>query len=267
MTLVENFKIATFNVNSLRSRMPLVLKWLEVNRPVILCLQETKVPDVAFPKEAFSEVGYHTIYRGFKQYNGVATISLLEPNEVSFGFNDGGPPDEDRLLITRFGELTVINTYVPQGREMGTEFFAYKLEWFRRLKEMFIRKFTPNDKVIWCGDLNVAREPIDVHDPKRLLGHVDFNPEVWKAFDEVVSFGMVDLFRLIHPKEEGQYTFFDYRVPKAVERNLGWRVDHLLATRVLVPHLRNCYIDLTPRMQERPSDHTVLVAEFDRLEL
>jgi len=121
--------------------------------------------------------------------------------------------------------------------------------------------------VIWCGDLNVARESIDVHDPKRLLGHVDFNPEVWQAFDEVVSFGLVDLFRLAHPGEEGQFTFFDYRVPKAVERKMGWRVDHILATRVLATRLKDCYIDLTPRLKERPSDHTAVVAEFDDIGL
>lgn len=267
MGKVEQLKIATYNVNSLRSRLPLVLKWLEENRPSVLCLQETKVSDDKFPEEAFAEKGYFACFRGYKQYNGVATISLFKPDRIYFGFDDGGPPDEDRLVVTHFGGLTILNTYVPQGREMGTEQFIYKLDWLRRLKDFLFGKFSPHDRIIWCGDLNVAREPIDVHDPKRLLGHVDFNPEVWKAFDEVVSFGMVDLFRLVHPKESNQFTFFDYRVPKAVERKLGWRVDHLLATRALIPHLRDCYIDLAPRLQDRPSDHTVLVAEFGPMEL
>lgn len=259
------FKIGTYNANSLRSRIPLVLAWLKEHKPNVLCLQETKVVNDKFPRDVFAEEGYHTYFRGFKQYNGVATLSLQAPDDVSYGFDDGGPPDEDRLIITRYGEVTVINTYVPQGREASTEHFAYKLEWFRRLKALFQRRFSPEDKLIWCGDLNVAREPIDVHDPKRLLGHVDFHPDVWRAFDDVVSFGFVDLFRKLHPGEEGLFTFYDYRVPRAIERNLGWRVDHILGTPPVVPCLKQCYIDLSTRLAQRPSDHAVLVAEFEGL--
>jgi len=262
MERVKTFKIATYNVNSLRSRLPIVIEWLEAHRPDILCIQETKVSDESFPRDVFLEKGYQVAYCGRKQYNGVATFSLQVPDDVSYGFKDGGPPDGDRLIITRFGALVVVNTYVPQGRERGTEHFTYKLDWFRRLKRLFEENFSPHDKIIWCGDLNVAREPIDVHDPKRLLGHVDFNPEVWECFDQVVSFGFVDLFRLVHPGEVGQYTFFDYRVPKVVERKLGWRVDHILATHDLAKCLKDCYIDMGPRLGKKPSDHTVLVAEF-----
>jgi len=256
-------KIATYNVNSIRSRLPIILSWLQANRPDALCMQETKVADQQFPREAFENEGYHVACRGDKQYNGVATVSLKKPEAVTFGLGDGGPADEDRIITTAFPGFTLVNTYVPQGRERETPHFMYKLEWFGRLKAFFARSFSPEGPVIWCGDLNVARETIDVHDPKRLLGHVDFNPEVWEAFDDVKSWGFVDLFRQAHPGEGGQYTFFDYRVPGAVERKLGWRVDHILATHALSGQLIRCWIDMRPRLAEKPSDHTILAAELN----
>ncbi|MCX7634565.1 MAG: exodeoxyribonuclease III [Syntrophales bacterium] len=254
--------IGTFNVNSLRSRLPVIRAWMETARPHILCMQETKVNDGSFPQEAFAGWGYHVVFRGDKQYNGVATASLSPPDFTDRGFDDGGPPDEDRLLRTDFGEVVVLNVYVPQGRETGTPHFAYKLQWFRRLIAYLERHFTPRDLIVLCGDLNVAREPIDVHDPKRLLGHVDFNPDVWTAFDELLAWGFVDLFRKHHPGETGHFSFFDYRVPKSVERGLGWRVDHILATRPLAAQSVECWIDKTPRLMAKPSDHTVVAAKF-----
>jgi exodeoxyribonuclease III len=255
-------KIATYNVNSLRSRLHIVLPWLRKHRPDVFCMQETKVSDEIFPREAFENEGYQVAYRGEKQYNGVATASLQKPETVSFGLGDREPADEDRIIAITFKSITIINTYVPQGREIGTAYFSYKLEWFRRLRAFF-EKSSPHDPLIWCGDINVAREPIDVHDPKRLLGHADFNPDVWEAFDQVKSWGFIDLFRKQHPDEPGQYTFFDYRVPGAVDRKLGWRVDHILATPVLAERLSGCWIDIGPRMAEKPSDHTILIAEFN----
>jgi exodeoxyribonuclease-3 len=157
----------------------------------------------------------------------------------------------------------VVNTYVPQGRERETPHFAYKLEWFQRLRQYFERSFSPAEDIIWCGDLNVAPESIDVHDPRRLRGHVCFTPEVWEAFGHVKAWGFVDVFRKHHPGEAQQYTFFDYRVPKSVERKLGWRVDHILATAPLAEKSTGCRIDMTPRLSEKPSDHTVMLAEFN----
>jgi len=255
-------KIATYNVNSLRSRLHIILPWLREHRPDVLCMQETKVADEKFPREFFENEGYHVAHRGGKQYNGVATASLQQPDRVSFGIPGEKPADEDRLVQTTFPAFTVINTYVPQGRERETPYFAYKLEWFNRFRAYLERSFSPRDAIVWCGDLNVAREAIDVHDPKRLLGHVDFNPEVWEAFDQVISWGFVDLFRKEHPGETEQYTFFDYRVPRTVERKLGWRVDHLLGTEAMAKRLSRCWIDMAPRLAEKPSDHTVLAAEF-----
>lgn len=259
---MQLFKVATFNVNSLRSRLHLVLPWLEKHRPQVLCMQETKVPDDGFPVEEFERIGYYVVFRGQRGRNGVAIASLDEPQEVSFGLDDGGPADEDRLIRGTFSGVAVVNTYVPQGQSPDSPMFPYKLEWFRRLREFFSRHYSPDQLLLWCGDLNVAPEEIDVHNPKRLLGHVCFRPEVWEAFERVKQWGFVDVFRKHHPGEAGQYTFFDYRVPRAVERGLGWRVDHILATRPLAEKSVDCWIDLAPRRATKPSDHTPLVAQF-----
>ncbi len=259
---MAEFVLATYNINSIRTRLPLVLDWLKVNRPHVLCMQETKVADASFPEDAFRELGYFVVYKGFGGRNGVAVALMEEPDEVSFGLPDE-PKDEDRLIMVKLGDLVIVNTYVPQGQKPDSPQFPYKLEWFRRLRVFFESNFSPSDKVIWCGDLNVAPEPIDVHNPKRLMGHVCFRPEVWEAFENVKSWGFVDLFRKHHLGEGGQYTFYDYRVPKAVERGLGWRVDHILATRPLAERCVDCWIDIKPRVATKPSDHTPLVAKFE----
>jgi exodeoxyribonuclease-3 len=225
-------------------------------------MQETKVADAQFPQGEFDAEGYQVIFRGSRQYNGVAVASREKPESVHYGLNDGGPADEDRLIAAVFSGIPIVNTYVPQGRDRETPHFAYKLAWFERLRNYFTRTYSPEAPLIWCGDLNVAPEPIDVHDPKRLLGHVCFTPEVWEAFTAVRSCGLDDIFRRHHRGEPGHYTFFDYRVPQAVRRGLGWRVDHILATAPLASQSLRCDIDLNPRMAEKPSDHTILVADF-----
>jgi exodeoxyribonuclease-3 len=255
--------IATYNVNSIRSRLHIVIPWLEKNRPTVFCMQETKVEDDKFPVKAFEDAGYHVVFKGEKRYKGVAIASQQKPEEVSSGLDDEGPADGDRLIHGVFGGIPVVNTYVPQGYDREDPRFRYKLQWFKRLREFFSGQFSPQKPLVWCGDLNVAPEEIDVHNPKRLLGHVCFNPEVWDAFDTVKAWGLVDVFRKHHLDEPGQYTFFDYRVPKAVERGLGWRVDHILATPPLAEKSKSCSIDLNPRFAQKPSDHTIVTAEFE----
>ncbi len=254
-------RIATFNANSIRSRIEAVLKWMAENRPDILAIQETKVEDAEFPALAFSEVGYHVVFRGEKSYNGVAIASNHQFQEVSFGFDDGGPADETRLLCARIGQIVVVNTYVPQGRDIDHPMYKYKLEWFRRLKALFDRRFTPRARLVWVGDMNVAPEAIDIHNAESQANHVCHHVDVRRAFADVVAWGFVDVFRKHHP-EAGHYTFFDYRTPKAVERNMGWRVDHILATPPLAKLSKDCWIDLKPRVQPKASDHTFLVADF-----
>jgi len=173
--------IATYNVNSVRSRMHILVPWLEKVGPDIVCLQETKVQDHEFPVSPFQNAGYNVTFKGQKSYNGVAILSRSEASSIFHGFDDGGPADESRLLVASIGDITVVNTYVPQGRDVDHEMYQYKLQWFDRLRSLFERLFSPDQPIIWVGDINVAPTDIDIHDPKRLLGHVCFNPRVTEA--------------------------------------------------------------------------------------
>jgi len=258
----RNFRLATFNVNSLRARMEIVLQWLQRHRPDVLCLQEIKVQDADFPAGPIEETGYHVVFKGQKAHAGVAIISRQAPQEVSWGLDDGGPPDEARLIRATIAGMPVVNTYVPQGRSVESEHFQYKLEWLARMGRFFERNYSSDEPLVWVGDLNVAREEIDVHDPARLKEHVDFHPQVREALEKVLRWGFEDVFRRHHPGEENQYSYYDYRAPRAIENGTGWRVDHILATRPLAERSVDSWIDLEPRQMERPSDHTVLAADF-----
>jgi len=255
-------KVATYNANSIRARMELILDWLCREAPDILCLQETKVQDEDFPAEPLREAGYYVVFRGQKAYAGVAIISRTEPEEVAFGFDDGDDPDGARLVRAVIRGIPVVNTYVPQGRSPDSPHFQCKLRWLERLRALFERHYTPEGPLLWMGDFNVAPEPIDVHDPKRLRHHVDFHPDARAALQRVKEWGFVDIFRLHHPEEPGQYTFWDYRVRGALERGLGWRVDHIWSTEPLAHRSTWAWIDVGARRAKRPSDHTFLVAEF-----
>lgn len=254
-------KIASFNVNSIRARLPIVIQWLSEHQPDVLVVQETKVQDVDFPAEDFDNVGYEYAFKGQKSYNGVAIFSKSKITNVVSGFDDE-PKDQARLIKSEIGKIAIVNTYVPQGYSPESEKFEYKLNWFNRLLKFFDRNFKPTDAVVWVGDFNVAPQPIDVYDPKGLSGHVCFCPEVTEALHKVMRWGFVDVFRS-HCSEAGQYTFWDYRMRNSFKRNLGWRLDHIMATEPLADKCTACYIDKEPRFAERPSDHTPIVAEFD----
>ena len=254
-------KLATYNVNSIRSRMHIIVPWLKAHSPDFFCMQETKVADTVFPAAEFEALGYHVVFKGDKQYKGVAIVSKQKPQKVIYGF-DSEPSDPDRMIIAVFNDLTIINTYVPQGQEMQSSQFTYKLEWLARFKKYLHKNFRPQNQLIWCGDLNIAPERIDVHDPKRLLGHVCFNPDVWTALEDIKSWGLTDVFRKHHPGIAGQYTFFDYRIRDSVKRGLGWRVDHILATKALAERSKSSAIDLDSRLAEKPSDHLILYAQW-----
>ncbi len=254
-------RIATFNANSIRARLPILLDWLAAHAPDILAIQETKATDADFPADAIRETGYQPVFRGEASYNGVAILGRREPDAVQFGLDDGGPADDTRLAWAQFGSLHIVNTYVPQGRELDHPMFAYKLEWLKRLRAFFERHFTPRRRVIWLGDMNVAPAPADLHNPDRQADHVCFHQSVRAAFAETAAWGFTDCYRLHHP-EPGRYTFFDYRTPRAVDRGMGWRVDHILATAPLAKVCTDAWIDLEPRRRDRPSDHTFLAADF-----
>jgi exodeoxyribonuclease-3 len=254
-------KIGSFNVNSLRARLPIVLRWLAEHQPNVLCIQETKVQDADFPTDAFETSGYKYVFKGQKSYNGVAIFSKTEIKNVEFGFDDE-PKDQARLIKAKIGGIVVINTYIPQGDSPESEKFTYKLKWLERLYRYFDKNFKPSDLLVWVGDFNTAPLPIDVYDPKSLEGHVCFHPEVNKLLEKIMEWGFVDVFRM-HCKESGQYTFWDYRLPNSFKRNLGWRLDHIMATKPLAEKCSACYIDKEPRVAEKPSDHTPIVVELD----
>lgn len=254
-------KIATWNVNSIRKRLPLLLEWLRENKPDVMCLQETKVQDSEFPAEEIGGAGYHVRFRGGKGYNGVATLTLRPPEEVQHGFKEGPDSEDARLLQVVVDGVRVVNTYVPQGHRIDSDKYAFKLDWYRRIREYFEEKLDPLQPVIWTGDLNVAPEPIDVYHPDRRVNDPDFHIDTRKAFAAAVSWGFVDVFRKLHP-DEVQYTYWDY-FRRAFENNWGWRIDHILATRPLAEACRRAEVDLGPRRAPQTSDHTVLWAEFD----
>lgn len=254
-------RVATFNVNSVRSREAIVLQWLRAHQPDILALQETKVTDDLFPGATFEEAGYHVYYRGQKSYNGVALLSRNPARTIEYGFDDGGPADETRLQYALISGVHVINTYVPQGRDIEHSMYAYKINWFQRLRAWFDRRFTKRMNVLWLGDMNVAHDPIDVHNPEERAKHVCYHRDARAAFAHCRAWGFLDTFRLHHP-EPGHYTFYDYRNPRNVRDRKGWRLDYILASPRMARKCSNAHIDLAPRLKTRPSDHTILTADF-----
>ncbi len=254
-------KIASFNVNSLRVRLPIVTRWIEENRPDVLCVQETKVQDPDFPHQPFDDIGYNYVFKGQKSYNGVAIFSNATIKNPAFGLPDE-PHDQPRLIAAKINKINIVNTYVPQGYLPESEKFQYKLNWFKRLGKFFEKNFKPSDPVVWVGDLNVAPESIDVHDPLSLAGHVCFCQETTDAFYKVAEWGFIDVFRMLC-LDPGQYTFWDYQARGSFKRNLGWRLDHIMATKPLAEKCTACYIDKKPRAAQRPSDHTPIIAEFN----
>ncbi len=242
--------------------MDAVLGWLDTHQADVLCVQETKVQDSEFPLEPIEAAGYQVVFKGQKSYNGVAILSKERATEVLTGFDSEENADESRLLQATVGPITFVNTYVPQGRDIEHEMYGYKCEWFGRLRDLFDQRFSHGDLVVWLGDMNVAHDPIDVHNPKERKKHVCFHEDARKAFADCRDWGFVDVFRQHHP-EAGHYTFFDYRTPNSATSGRGWRIDYILTSPTLAKHCTDCFIDIEPRLQPKPSDHTFMVADFD----
>jgi len=255
-------KVATYNVNSIRIRLDTILSWLEKHQPDVLCIQETKCRDEVFPSLVLAASGYHLNFRGMKAYNGVAVLSKIEPDEVSYGFDDQLPEmDDARLMRVVIGGIPIINTYVPNGFKLGAPQYQYKLRWYSRLRNYFDKHLSPEKPAVWCGDMNVAPEPIDVHSPDKFLRHVCFHEDVRRAYKEAVSWGFLDVFRKLYP-DRVQYTFWDYLRPSSLDSNKGWRLDHILATAPLADRIREVVVDTDPRRGVRASDHTFVWADF-----
>lgn len=254
-------KIATFNANSIRSRIEIIRDWIKAEQPDILCIQETKVQDKEFPADSFSDLGHQVIFKGQKAYNGVAIISRYPFADVRLSLM-GTEDEQARFVSAVIANVHVINIYAPQGVAPGTEKFLYKLGWLRDLLTHIKRNYNQDMPVIMTGDFNVAMESIDVYDPEGMKGEVGFHPDEQAMIKKFIDWGFIDIFRL-HHKEGGQYTFWDYRIPNGFKRNMGWRIDYIFATRPLAQKSADARIDTAPRSREKPSDHTFLVAEFD----
>lgn len=255
-------KVTSFNCNGIRPRLNIVLNWLQKESPDILCLQETKVQDADFPKQAFENIQYNCVFKGQKTYNGVAILSRIPLDNIQAGFGDGDVSEGPRLITGRINNIPIVNTYIPQGNFPLSKQFQYKLNWFERIRSYFAKNFDPNEPLLWVGDFNVAPEPIDVYDPDKLLGEIGYHPAEHEALQKVKAWGFEDVFRR-HQQASEQYTFWDYRVPNAVARKMGWRVDHIWATRCLAEQSVKAWVDIGPRLLEKPSDHTFIIAEFD----
>jgi exodeoxyribonuclease-3 len=253
-------KLATWNVNSIVARLPLVLKWLEAAKPDVLCMQETKCIDEKFPAEAFAEIGYLTESFGQATYNGVAILSRLKAEEVQRGFSDGVPDAQSRLLAATISGIRIVNVYIPNGQAVGTEKYIFKLEWIRRLRGFFDHCDTAG-RVLLCGDFNVAPEDRDVHDPNLWRGRIMCSEGERSSLDQVKQWGFVDAFRLRNTSDK-EFSWWDYRAG-AFRRNLGLRIDHVWVSSSLVGQTRSVVIDKATRSWERPSDHAPVIMELE----
>ena len=251
--------IATWNVNSVLARLPLVLQWLGRARPDVLCLQETKCADERFPAREFAELGYKSETHGQPTYNGVAILARAPLVDVQRGFPGGEEGAHVRLLAATVGGVRVVNVYVPNGQSVGSEKFDFKLKWVRRLREFFDEEYWPDDDVLLCGDFNVAPEDRDVHDPELWRGKILCSRPEREAIGVVKDWGFADAFRL-HNEGEGHYSWWDYRAG-SFRRNTGLRIDHVWLSEPLAARCKRAWIDKEPRGWERPSDHTPVLVE------
>jgi exodeoxyribonuclease-3 len=251
-------KLGTWNVNSLKVRLPHLLDWLARKELDVVCLQETKVEDHNFPSAQLEAAGYACAFAGQKAYNGVAILSRVGLAEVQAGI-PGFEDREKRVLSASVGGVRCVCAYVPNGQAVGTEKYEYKLKWLRAFADWLRAELTVYAKLAVLGDYNVAPEDRDVHDPKLWQGQVLCSEPERAAFRQLLALGLKDSFRLFDQPERS-FTWWDYRL-NAFKRNIGLRIDHILLSPNLAPKCKQCIIDFEPRKLERPSDHTPVIAE------
>lgn len=252
-------KIATWNINSLRVRLPHVCEWLRTEQPDVLALQETKLVDAEFPADAFAALGYRAVFAGQKTYNGVATLSRLPPADVRREIPDLADPQR-RVLAATIDGVRVINVYVPNGERVGCDKYAYKLDWLARLRAWVSDELARHPRLVVLGDFNVAPEARDVHDPTAWEGQVLFSAAERDAFHRLLEIGLCDSFRLFE-QPAGEFSWWDYRMG-AFRRNHGLRIDHVALSDALRGACTAARIDKTPRRLERPSDHAPVIVQL-----
>ncbi len=262
-------KIATWNVNSIAARLPIATQWLEsldpARRPDVIGMQEIKCIDEKFPAGEFEKLGYKSVTFGQPTYNGLATLVKDELASEMEVLQKNLPDDlEDaqrRLLAVKVAGVTVINVYVPNGQSVGSEKYAYKLDWLARMRNYLDSKYAPTERLALMGDFNVAPEPVDVYDPKFWEGRILFSQPERQALQRLENWGLYDSFRKLNPDVQ-EFSWWDYR-QAGFRRNLGLRIDLILTTEPLLETCQLVTIDKEPRTWERPSDHTPVIATFD----
>lgn len=256
-------KLATWNVNSLKVRLPHVIDWLSQHQPEILCLQETKLVDDNFPIADFAAIGYQAVFTGQKTYNGVAILSR-QPGVDAVAAIPGFADEQKRVVAATYGDVRVVCVYVPNGEAAGSEKYQYKLAWLPALTHWLRQELNHYPKLAVLGDFNIAPEDRDVHDPKLWEGSVLCSQPERDAFTALLGVGLRDGFRLFEQPEKS-YTWWDYRM-MAFRLNRGLRIDHILLSEELARTCVSCQIDKAPRKLERPSDHTPVVAELSLMD-
>ena len=253
-------KIATWNVNSMNVRQPHVIEWLQNHEPDVLVLQEIKQVTEKFPAEKLKAIGYHSIASGQKTYNGVAVISKTPATDPAIDFPDLEDPQR-RILATTINGVRVINLYIPNGSEVGSDKYEYKLGWLASLYRFIKAEMQEHDKLVVLGDFNIAPADADVHDPEKWGEAILCSPPERKALSDLLDLGLTDVFRKFeHP--EKTFSWWDYRAA-GFRRNAGLRIDLILTTDTMTERCTASYVDKEPRVWERPSDHAPVVAEFD----
>jgi exodeoxyribonuclease III len=252
--------IATWNVNSIRSREERLLRWLQRHQPDVLCLQELKVPDADFPVETLRAAGYHSAAYGQKTYNGVAILSKHDLTDVRRGFGDESDDDQARCIAARVGGMQVLSVYVPNGAFVGSIKYEYKRAWLKRFQDYLRRHDLAADQTVVCGDLNIAPHTTDVARPAQWAGSVLYNEDMSLSFQSLLSHGLVDVVRR-HFAEGGLYSWWDYR-QLAFVRNNGLRIDHILASESCADRCLEAGVDREERKGDKPSDHAPVWARF-----
>jgi exodeoxyribonuclease-3 len=255
-------RFATWNVNSLKVRMPRVEAWLADIEPDVVCLQETKLSDATFPTMAFSALGYESAHHGQGQWNGVAILSRLGLEQEVAGFIDGADPDpEARLLSATCGGIRFASVYVPNGRAVGHQHYAYKLAWLARLQALIDADTKAGDPIVVCGDFNVAPEDRDVWDPAAFAESTHVTPPEREAVTALEAWGLVDVFRHCWPDDDRLYTYWDYRAGD-FHQHRGMRIDLVLASKPVVDRVEWCVVDRNARKGSQPSDHAPVVVDL-----
>ena len=254
-------KIATWNVNSIAIRLEQVLLWLEKTKTDVLCLQETKCTDEKFPLAEFNNAGYNAAFMGQKSYNGVAIISHFPIENVQYNFPDDAPDAPKRLIAATVNNIRIVNTYIPNGTELWTDKFTFKLDWLQRLRKLFDATCATDSDVLLCGDFNVAPDERDVWSVSFWEGKLHFTKSERAAIHHVKQWGFTDVFRQINGDERA-FSWWNYR-EGAFFKNQGLRIDHIWTSKSLAGKCIGSWIDKEPRGWERPSDHTPVVAEFE----